>query len=203
MTKRPGILFTRQRILILALAVVGVLAWWLYRDKETPGPKQDGRERRPDYTVNGFSVTTMDEFGMPNRHLTAGELRHYPDDDSKELEAPILTLYVKTGPPWLVRSERAWISSDNNLIRLQGEVYIDRESGVATRPVHLETREVLLKRDVENYAETDQPVRITSENDWTTAENGARVRLGKDLRVTLLGRVRSEIFVSGLTEKMR
>ncbi len=189
-------LFTRQRGLAVTLASVGVLAWWLYRGEETSGPEQDSRERRPDYMVNDFSATTMDEFGTPNRHLTAGELRHYPDDSSKELENPILTLYVKTGPPWLVRSEAAWVSGDDNLIWMQGEVYIDREAGETTRPVHLRTRELFLKRDDENYAQTDQPVRITSDVDWTTAENGARVWLGKDLRVTLLGRVRSEMLIS-------
>jgi len=193
-------LSARQRILVLAMASVGALAWWLRQGEETPGSNMDDPERRPDYTVDDFNVTTMDELGAPHRHLTATELRHYPDDDTKELETPRLTLYVETGPPWLVRSETAWISSDDNLIRMHGEVYIDRAAGVETRPVHMKTREVVVKRD-ENYAQTDQPVRITSESDWVTAENGAQVWLEEKLRIRLLGRVRGEMIVSQTDEE--
>ena len=187
-------LSARQRILALALAAVGALAWWLNQDEEIQTPEEGIQERHPDYTVDNFSTTTMDESGAPHRHLTAVELRHYPDDNTKELESPRLTLYVDAGPPWLVRSEAAWISGDNNLIRMHGAVHIDREAGPETRPVHLQTRELLLNRD-EDYAETDQPVRITSELDWTTSDKGAQVWLKEKLRIKLLGRVRGEIIV--------
>ncbi|WP_133510567.1 LPS export ABC transporter periplasmic protein LptC [Candidatus Thiosymbion oneisti] len=193
-------LSARQRILVLAMASVGALAWWLRQGGETPSPNTDGSERRPDYTVDNFDVTRIDESGAPHRHLTATELRHYPDDDTKELEIPRLTLYVETGPPWLVRSETAWISSDDNLIRMHGEVHIDRAAGVGTQPVHMKTRELVVKRD-ENYAHTDQPVRITSETDWVTAENGAQVWLEEKLQIKLLGRVRGELVISRADEE--
>ncbi|MCG6859957.1 MAG: LPS export ABC transporter periplasmic protein LptC [Chromatiaceae bacterium] len=184
----------RQRALALALAAVGALAWWLHDDEETRGPGKGGQERRPDYTVDNLTATDLDQTGEPHRHLTAIELRHYPDDNTKELESPELTLYVETGPPWVVRSDTAWISSDNNRIQMRGQVFIDREAGVTTRPVHLETRDLLLKRD-EGYAETDQPVRIVSELDWTTSDNGAQVWLEDKLRTRLLGRVRGEMII--------
>lgn len=184
----------RQRVLAMAMAAVGALAWWLQQDGEPLSPDQSVQERRPDYTVNNFTATTMDETGRPYRRLVAIELRHYPDDGSNELEGPRLTLFGESGPPWLVRSERAWISEDNNLIRLQGEVFIDREAGVETRPVHMVTSELILKRD-QDYAETDRPVRITSESDWMTSDKGAQVWLEDKLRANLLGRVRSESIV--------
>ena len=184
-------LSTRQRILALSMAALGALAWWLQQDAEPPSPDEGDRERRPDYTVDNFTATTMDLSGRPHRRMAAVELRHYPDDDSNELQSPRLTLFEESGPPWLLRSETAWISGDQKLIRLHGKVNIDREAGVTTRPVHMETSELLLKRDQE-YAETDRPVRITSQSDWTTAENGARIWLKEKLRVQLLGRVRGE-----------
>jgi len=190
----------RQRILVLAMASVGALSWWLRQDGEMPGLNMDKSERHPDYTVDDFYVTRMDEFGAPHWYLTATELRHYPDDDTKELETLRLTLYMETGPPWLVRSEMAWISSDDNLIRMHGEVYIDRAAGVGTRPVHMQTRELVVKRD-ENYAQTDQPVRITSEADWVTAESGAQVWMEEKWRIKLLGRVRSEMIISRTDEE--
>jgi len=194
-------LSARQYILVLAMASMGALAWWLRQGEETPVPNTDDPEHRPDYTVDNFDVTTMDEFGAPHRHLTAVELRHYPDDDTKELETPRLTLHVETGPPWLVRSETAWISSDDNLIRMHGKVFIDRAAGVGTQPVHLKTHELLVKRD-ENYARTDRPVRITrGEAGWVTAENGAQVWLEEKLRIKLLGRVQGELMIAHTDEE--
>ena len=182
----------RQRILALAMAAVGTLAWWQQQGDEPVDAGARDEVRRPNYTVDNFIATQMGESGTPLRRLTSTELRHYADDDTNELENPRLTLYEEAGPPWLLRSNSAWLSGDNDLMRLHGEVYIDREPGERTRPLHLKTRELTLKRR-EKYAETDQPVHATSESDWVTSDNGAQIWFGDDLRVKLLGRARAEI----------
>jgi lipopolysaccharide export system protein LptC len=179
----------RQRVLALTMAVIGAFAWWMQPDKAPPARDKDPRDHHPDYTVDNFTVTEMGESGTPDRRLVATELRHYSDDNTKELEGPKLTLFEDAGPPWLVRSKSAWISADNNQILLRGDVHIDRERGETTREAHLQTSELLLKRN-EHYAETDSPVKITSAADWTTADKGARIWLKDKLRVELLGRVR-------------
>ena len=173
------------------MAGLGGLAWWLQQDGELPAPAEADKERRPDYTVDNFTATTMDEHGRPDRQLVAVQLRHYPDDGSNELDAPELTLHVEDGPPWLIRSDSAWISEDQDRIWLHGDVYLDREVGETTRPVHLVTSEVLLKRD-QDYAETDRPVRVTSESDWLTSDAGAELWLEGTLRANLHGRVRTQ-----------
>jgi lipopolysaccharide export system protein LptC len=182
----------RQRILALAMALIGGLAWWLQQGDEPVVQSNADKDRRPDYTVDNFTATEMDETGKPHRRLSAIELRHYADDDSKELQSPRLTIFEDTAPPWLVRSEIASIPGDSDDILLQGEVFIDRERGVGTRPMHLRTRELLVKRR-EDYAETDQPVHATSGLDWVTSKTGAEIWFGEDLRIKLLGRVRGKI----------
>lgn len=182
----------RQSMLALAMVAVGTFAWWQQQGDAPAGAVETDKIRRPNYTVDNFTATQMGESGTPLRRLTSIELRHYDDDDSNELESPRLTLYEEAGPPWLLRSDSAWLSGDNELMRLHGEVYIDREPGERTRPLHLRTRELTLKRQ-EKYAETDQPVHATSESDWVTSENGAQIWFGEDLKVKLLGRARAEI----------
>lgn len=176
------------------MAAIGGLAWWLQQGDEPAARNEVDQNRRPDYTVDNFTATEMDETGKPHRRLSAIELRHYADDDSNELQSPRLTMFEDAAPPWLVRSETARVPGNGDDILLQGEVFIDRARGEETQPMHIETRELLVKRR-QNYAETDQPVRATSELDWVTSKTGAEIWLGENLRIKLLGRVRGEIAV--------
>jgi len=182
----------RQRILALAMAAIGGMAWWLQQGDAPEVRGRTNKDRRPDYTVDNFTATEMDETGRPHRRLFAVELRHYADDDSNELESPRLTIFEDAAPPWLVRSETARIPGGSDEILLQGEVLIDREKGETTRPMHIKTRELLVKRN-ENYAVTKQPVRATSELHWVASDNGAEIWFGENLRIKLLGRARGEI----------
>lgn len=186
------ILSVRQSILALTLAAIGGLAWWLPKGDEPDTVQKAHRDRRPDYTVDNFTATEMDETGTPKQRLVATELRHYADDDTNELESPRLTVFEAGTPPWLVRSETAWVSGDSGQILLQGEVFIDREAGKTTRPVHIKTRKLLVRRR-DSYAQTDQPVHATSNLDWVTSDNGAEIWFGEDLRIKLQGRARGEI----------
>jgi len=187
----------RSRILALILAAVAAFAWWK-RPVVEPGDSASAepRERRPDYTVDRFSGTVMDDAGVPERRLTARELRHYPDDDSTELEQPLLTLFEEAAPPWLVRSNTGWISGDGAEVLMRGKVYIDREPASSIRPVHLTTRELLVRPD-EEYAETDRPIIGTSQSDWLTSANGGRIWFGEALRIELDGPVRARFVSDG------
>ena len=178
----------RERLLALILLLVGVVAWWVGSEEETAFEIKEGGARRPDYTVDGLTATMMDETGRPHRRLTAPQLRHYPDDESTELERPVLTVFKKETPPWVIRSETGWISADGDEIILQGEVLIDREAGGSTRPVHIKTRELHVHAD-EEYAETDQLVEITSNADWVTSMGGAQVWFRDQSHINFIGRV--------------
>ena len=171
---------------------IGLLAWWLQQGNEHQIGGRVDNDRRPDYTVDNFTATEMGEDGTPEQRLVATGLRHFADDDSNELQSPRLTIFEEDTPPWLVRSQTAWVSGDNNEILLQGEVFIDRIAGERTRPVHIQTRELLVKRR-ESYARTEQPFHFTSWLDWVTSANGAEIWFGEDLRIKLHGRARGEI----------
>jgi len=185
----------RRRFLALVLALLGAYAWWLTTgiEHQNEVTEQTG-ERRPDYTVGEFTATMMDESGAPHRRLTAAQLRHYPDDESTELEQPLLTVFTQTAPPWLIRSETGWVSADGAEVILRGKVVIDREPGAVTRSLHLRTPELVVKPRLE-YAETERPVVATSGADWLTSAEGARVWFGDFTRIELEGRARAQFSV--------
>jgi len=193
----------RSRILALILAAVAAFAWWK-RPVVEPDDRQSAepQQRQPDYTVDRFTATVMDDTGVPERRLTAWELRHYPDDDSTELEQPLLTLFKDAAPPWLVRSNTGWISADGAEVLMRGKVYIDRERSPTIRPVHLSTRELLVRPD-EEYAETDRPIIATSQSDWLTSANGGRIWFGESLRIELAGSVRAKFASDGQADGSR
>jgi lipopolysaccharide export system protein LptC len=182
----------RERLLVVILALIGALAWWLQQEPEKAPTDSRDALRRPDYTVYGVTATTMEETGRPDRRLIAEQLRHYPDDDSSELDRPVLTIFAETAPPWVIRSDTGWISAEGDEIILQGRVFIDREPGVSTRPVHLKTWDLHVHPE-EEYAQTREPVEAISNADWLTSMGGAEVWFGDQAHINLIGRINARM----------
>lgn len=150
--------------------------------------QQGSTEHTPDYYVDDFTVSEMGPDGKPKRKLTAEKMLHYPDDDSTELTRPYMVLYEDDTPPWNIRSETGWVSGDGKLILLIGEVYIDRVAAPGVRPLQIKTRDLRVRPE-ENYAETDNHVRIRSENSEQTSV-GMQAWLNKPVRMKFLSNVR-------------
>lgn len=178
-----------------ALAVVlllsAALSWWLV--ERQPPQRQIGRIERPppgevDYTLRGFEVVRMGPGGEPAHRLRAGQMRHFTGDDSTELAQPRLTVFQDGSPPWEIQSEQAWVSADGEQVLLTGEVQIDRAAGADRPPIRLTTR-ALRFRPGEDYAETDEKVRVVSGADWVDAV-GMRAWLRPPSRLKFLSQVK-------------
>lgn len=163
-------------------------SWWLLQSSDEGGSGGGPDGHTPDYYVDDFTVTTMGPDGKPKQKLTAERMLHYPDDDSTELTRPHLVLYEADTPPWRVRSETGWVSGDGKLVLLNGEVKIDRAAAPGIRPVHITTRDLRV-RPRENYAETDEKVKIRSQKSWQTSI-GMQAWLTKPVRMKFLSNVR-------------
>jgi lipopolysaccharide export system protein LptC len=184
----------RQRVLALVLTLIGGAAWWQQFGQTPEATPTVVRERLPDYRVDGLTATAMDAAGRPARRLTADAMRHYPDDDSSELDRPVLILYRSDGPPWDIRSETGWVSGDGERVLLHGQVVVDREGSGEARPVHLTTSELLV-RPRQEYAETSMPVKLTSGEDWLTS-TGMQAWYGESaMRARFLGRAHGRFAV--------
>lgn len=176
----------RQVLLGLMLAILGAIAWWLLGTKTPDEALPRLMDRHPDYIIDTFVATTMTDAGTPDRRLVATQLRHFADDDSHELDDPNLVLFAEDGPPWRIRAEQGWMSGDKTRITLHTNVTVDRSASGSTRPVHLETEALDLypKRD---YAETQRPVKLASDQDWLTS-TGMQAWLADQLRARFEGR---------------
>jgi lipopolysaccharide export system protein LptC len=177
-------------LLGLAVAALAALSWWLARDVERAhrlsGGPRDSREI--DYYLRTLDFSTFSEQGELARTLKSPELRHYADDDSTELDRPHLTIYKNDAPPWRVRSDTGWVSPDGKLVKLHGDVLIERDAGRDIRPMRIVTRSMRVEPE-RDYAETDEPVTVTSLNDRIDSV-GMQAWLREPGRIKFLSQVR-------------
>jgi lipopolysaccharide export system protein LptC len=146
-----------------------------------------GEERHtPDFYMENFVTTKMDENGAVNQRVEADYMAHFPDTDTYEFQRPYMVMYGEEGPPWHVRSERGWLSSSGDVMLLLGKVHLwrDNASGVKELDVKTEDLRVLPERQ---YGETDKPVLITTATTQTRAI-GMRASMAES-RIELLSNV--------------
>ena len=176
-------------VLLGALAGVAALTWWLAEH----GPAEEARPPAapahvPEHFATNLQTTSMDAQGRPARALETPRLTRFLDDQTSELETPVLRVYREGEPPWVIRSERAWVSQDGNTAVLQGKVHITRDAAPGIRPVTIDTTNLLVRRQ-EDYLETAELATLVSQGSRASGV-GVQAWLGKENRIKLLSKAR-------------
>jgi lipopolysaccharide export system protein LptC len=135
MRARANTLFT------LGLAAgLAMLTLWLERAVNAPADgRPDTSRHSPDFIVERFTATTLDQSGRPDSKLVASRMLHYPDDDTTELEEPRLLQLPRDGPPVRITAERGTVTKDGEEVRLYGNVVVIREASDARAELRMET----------------------------------------------------------------
>ncbi len=153
---RPTILFP-----LALLALLALLTFWIQRTMQPPAPRMDGSTRHdPDYTLNNFVTSKTDTKGNLRYRLTASEMRHYPDNDSTELQQPHVTRYAPGKPTTEIEGQRGLVSSNGENIQFIDNVKVVRQAskGRGEMVVLADTLTLQPKKDL---VTTDGPVVIT------------------------------------------
>lgn len=182
----------RLRRLFAAIVILAAgLSWWLNQDSDadaTATTFATSGSRDIDYRIKGFDVIRMTAEGNPAHRLVATSLKHFTDDDTTELAAPRLTVFQADQPPWEIDAEQARLSADGNLVLLTGRVLIER-AGAGDAPATRIITSDLRVQPRQDYAETDEPVRVETDNDWLDAV-GMQAWLRPPSRVKFLSAVK-------------
>ena len=178
----------RPVLALLLLAAAGA-SWWLV-ESEPPShePAPTNGPRETDYYLTGFDVVQMDKTGHPAHRLSATRAHHYVDDDTTQLQRPRLTVYQADDPPWQVAADGALVSANGDLVLLSGDVSVTRDGGQRSRPVQITTRDLRVQPR-EDYAETDEKVRVETDRDWLDA-TGMQAWLRPPSRLKFLSQVK-------------
>jgi lipopolysaccharide export system protein LptC len=115
-------------VLLMTLLALGT--WWLV--KNTPVPDLDRPEppprHDPDYTMNDFSVQRFSAEGAMRVQIDGQRMRHYPDSDTLEIDAPRIRAIAPSGQVTIASARRALANGDGSEVQLMGEATVVREA---------------------------------------------------------------------------
>lgn len=156
-----------------------VVSYWIerFREQATFGPLDN--LRIPDHTLEYITLTSFDYLGVPRYRIEAPLMTHFDDDDSTELESPMMLIFRPSSPPFEVRSERAWMSSGRTEIFLMGEVTIIRKGidAQATTTIKTQNLRVFPRRE---FASTEKSILATNARYRIRGQGGSiNLRNGK------------------------
>jgi len=132
---RPAILFP-----LVLLAMLALLTFWINQVVQPIVPKLDGSGRHdPDYMMSNFVTTQTDINGALRYKLAATEMKHFPDDDTTELQRPRYTQFAIDKPYTQVEGLRGYMSSNGDKIELFDNVKITRQAFAGKGEMTVET----------------------------------------------------------------
>jgi len=113
---------------IMAFLALGT--WYLVRN--APRPLAHGAPSTPadtpDYTMRDFSITRFDASGRLSGQLHGSLLRHWPENDTLEIDAPRLLAVSPAGQHTHASAQRALANSDASEVQLLGNAQVTRDA---------------------------------------------------------------------------
>ena len=175
---------------VVLLIFLALLTFWINRTVQPPVPKTDGSSRHdPDYIMTNFVTTQTYANGDLRYKLAAVEMRHFPDDDSTELQRPRYTQFAVDKPYTQVQSLRGHVSSDGEEVKLFGNVKVTRQAFAGKGEMTVET-DYLNIRPNDDLVTTESPVVIRQAPKTVIHATGMIYEKQKQT-VTLLHKVRA------------
>ena len=119
-------IFEKTAIIIAFIIMVGLSIWLQLGLLEDPKPQPVPGDSRhdPDYYVENFTATGVDETGENRYVLEAERMIHFPDDDTALLDKPHIIQYKDGIAPRHSYSDSGWVASGGDEVLLTGNVRV-------------------------------------------------------------------------------
>lgn len=173
----------------ISLALLAAGSWWLAFVQE---PEPESRVEKPshkvDYFLKDFDSLNMTLSGEAKQRIQAKYMQHFIDDDSTELTEPRMTMYSPDKPELNIKSETGYISSDGELILLNGAVNIKRDALKSIAPMEIDTHNLRIQM-ANDFAETEEFVTIKSGSNIIRG-TGLRAHFREPINIKILEQAR-------------
>ena len=122
-------------VLAIAAAATQLLVWWL---RPPPKPLAIIGPPRSSYELVNFTLHAFGQDGKLAFTMAAPHLARREGNDSLYVNAPQYHFVASDGSNWDGASQYAWISSDNNMVKLLGTVDMHRPptSTISAAEIH-------------------------------------------------------------------
>jgi len=180
----------RWKLIIILVVVAGFSYWALEKLTEDDATKLNKLAHYPDYYMENFTTLTMNQDGTPKNRLNAVYMAHYPDDNTSELHKPELEIFRIDRPPIMVTADNGWVTSNNDVILLSGNVYLHQNDEFGNLKVELIAEDARVLVD-QKYAETDKAATLITKRSVTNSI-GMRAYL-QEQRMEFLSNVQTTI----------
>lgn len=151
----------RLAVILALLAAMALGSFWLMevmrRSASDATPSRARTE--PDFYVEKFSYVKLAHNGKVQYHFTGAKLTHNPQDDSYDIQHPVIHSVGEAQVPMTMRSDRAHVNSDNSRVQLYDNVQLDRPPSADIKHLHIKSEYLLVLPD-DDVMQTDKPVDI-------------------------------------------
>ncbi|NLY28986.1 MAG: LPS export ABC transporter periplasmic protein LptC [Alcaligenaceae bacterium] len=165
-------------IALLASLVAGT--WWAadYAQRAIPLDPPRRVTHEPDAWASNFVMVRTDPAGIAINRLEGDYLRHYPDDDSYEIDQ-IRAIGQQPGAPLTIGTARtAIMDQDGDRITMNGNAHLHRQAGPDTNPLDVTSEQLVVLPD-EDIVYTDLPARVVNNK---SVMNGTGMRYDNKTR---------------------
>lgn len=153
----------RSPAIIAGLLLLGLVVgtWWAadYAQRAIPVDPPARLTHEPDSWARHFVMVQTDSTGLPINRLEGDGLRHYPDDDSYEIDNARATNQGVDAPTTIGSSILATMNSDSTVIVLSGDAHVHR-MGDANRAALDVASDKLTLLTTEDVVQTSLPARV-------------------------------------------
>lgn len=172
------------------LVLLAMMTFWIDKTVQPAALKLDGSSRHdPDYMIYNFATTQTDIQGDLRYKLAAAEMRHFPDDDTTELQRPRYTQFAVGKPYTQIYGQRGYVSSNGEEVTVVDQVRVTRQAFGGKGEMTVDTDRIVIRPNDE-YASTESPVVIRQEPKTVVYATGM-IYEKKKRTVTLLHKVRA------------
>jgi len=180
----------RWKLAFVLIIIAGFSYWTLKKLTEDSSSSLNKLAHYPDYYMENFTTLTMNQDGTPKNRLNAVYMAHYPDDNTSELHQPEYEIFRLNRPPVIVTADKGWVTSNNDVILLSGNVYLHQNDEFGNLKTELIAEDARVLVD-QKYAETDNAATLISGRTVTNSI-GMRAYL-QEQRMEFLSNVQTTI----------
>lgn len=124
------------------------MSWWFLQRTTAPAPSlTTGESQEPNYYIDNFEATVMNEEGQRKYTLTANTMQHFEYNATLRLDNPHLIRYTVGRVPVHAKADLAWFDDNNKEILMTGNVKITRSGSGSDQNSEMSTPKLRILLD--------------------------------------------------------